>query len=281
VVAVALIVTGEMERVALDGSLKKAFPQVDFSVQMVGGFTSAKVTWPPPKAKGVQSAIEKYATALVAALDPGRKRQKPDFVFGIEDLELANRQDPAEVIRVFRYAINAELDRRRQSMNAHSYQKLSDGVKERCSFHLFTPMTEAYFFADPQVLGKIGCKQSPILKPDSDVELFETTDGAYLDPAAQAASLWAIDQASRPFHPKRYVQFLVEPASYNETTEGVQALLALNWHTVLARPEQTLFLRSMFQDLGHAVGLDPSSFPGKVQPLTSGHGNRSRVLRNL
>ena len=44
--AVALIVTRDMEQHGLAASLKKVFPEVEFSVQKVDSFTSAKVTWP-------------------------------------------------------------------------------------------------------------------------------------------------------------------------------------------------------------------------------------------
>jgi hypothetical protein len=73
VVAIALIVTGDMEKHGLARSLQKAFPEANFSVQKVDGFTSTKVSWPPPTARGVQSAIEKYVKAFLAALVPGRR----------------------------------------------------------------------------------------------------------------------------------------------------------------------------------------------------------------
>jgi hypothetical protein len=80
-----------MEQQGLARSLQKEFSHVSFSVQKVDCFTSANVGQPPPALPGVRTAIQKYATALIAALDPGSRRdRKPDYVFGIEDLELAN-----------------------------------------------------------------------------------------------------------------------------------------------------------------------------------------------
>lgn len=282
-VAVALIVTGDMEQYGLARSLKKVFPQVDFSVQKVDGFTSTKVLWPPPKAprSGVRSAIEKYVTAFLAALDPGRRQPRPDYVFGVEDLELENRERPEEVIRAFRLAVAAELERRRTTMNSPSYDKFVARVKERCSFHLFAPMPEAYFFADAGTLQAAGCSRLAILLPNGDVEQFQTTDPDYLAAPQQPTPSWAVDPKTRAFHPKRYLQFLLEPASYSETDQGVKALSAINWQTVLAQPQQTLFLRSLFQDLADAVGLDQSLFPGDHHPLTSDYRNRDRILRNF
>jgi hypothetical protein len=281
VLAVALIVTRDMEQHGLAASLKKVFPEVEFSVQKVDSFTSAKVTWPPPTARGVRSALEKYVTALLAALDPGRRVPRPDYVFGTDDLELENRQRPEAVIEAVRHAVAAELERRRAGINADSYDKLVARVKERCSFHLFVPMTEAYFYADPDALRATGCARQPVLVPDRDVELFQTTDPAYLAAPPQQAPSWACDPGTRAFHPKRYLQFLLAPLPYSETAAGVSALRAINWRVVLERGDQTLFVRSMFQDLAHAVGLDLSEFPGEPHPLTADYANRRRVLRNL
>src|SRR5258708_1678500 len=115
VVTVALIVTGDMEFRGLVQSLKSVFPQVRFlDPQKVDGFTSTKVMWQPPKARGVRSNIEKFAAALIAALIPARRRdERPDFVFGIDDLELENRDRPEVVIDAFHKTVAAELELRR------------------------------------------------------------------------------------------------------------------------------------------------------------------------
>jgi hypothetical protein len=280
VALITMIVTGDMERRGLASSLKKVFHQADFSIQKVDSFTSTKVLWPPPKARGVQSAIEKYATAFLAALDPGRREPRPDYVFGIDDLELENRTRPDAVIHAFRCAVAAEMENRRSTMNARSCDKFAARVKDNCSFHLFVPMLEAYFYADPVALRSIGCVRNPVLDPCCDVEQFQTTDPDYLTPSPQPSLPWAIDLGSRPFHPKRYLQFLLEPTLYSETDQGVRGLSGISWRSVLGRSDQTLFLRSLFQDLAHAVGLEVSSFPGSTHPLTSAHSNPNRILRN-
>ncbi len=279
---VALIVTGKMEHYGLADSLGRVFPKVEFSAQMVDGFTTTKVIWPPPSgARGVPSAIEKYARAFLAALDPGRRKVRPDFVFGIDDLELENRDQPEKVIDAVRHAVHAELERRKAGMNAASYDKFANRVREYCSFHLFVPMPEAYFYADPATLQAIGCVRQPMLAANCDVERFVATDPVYLGVPPSASPSWAIDLRLRPFHPKRYLEFLLQPASYSETEEGLKALSVLNWQRVQTEPERTLFLRSLFQDLAFAAQLPIADFPGKAHPLTSNYGSRTRVLRNF
>jgi hypothetical protein len=107
-------------------------------------------------------------------------------------------------------------------MNADSFDKFAARVKENCSFHLFAPMPEAYFYADPAALHAIGCTRQPVLVPDCDVEQFRTNDPEYLVAVPEEpAPSWAVDLGVRPFHPKRYLQFLLHPALYSETSEGL------------------------------------------------------------
>ena len=230
--AVDLIVTGDMEHQGLAAALAPVFPGAEFSAQKVDCFTSNKVSWPPPKAAGVKSAIEKYAAALVNAVDPGRKKRKPDFVIGIEDLELANKGQPESVISGLRSAVIAELENERKRRNAASFAKLRESIRRKCSFHLFAPMPEAYFFADPAALAATGCKREPVLIPARDLEDFETNDAAYLS-VSKPPSPWACARELLPFHPKHYLQFLVYPELYSETHQGVKGLLALDWRKVL------------------------------------------------
>ncbi|OAI49619.1 hypothetical protein AYO44_06340 [Planctomycetaceae bacterium SCGC AG-212-F19] len=280
---IALIVTGDMERVALPTSLKKVFQTADFTAQQVDCFTSARVVWPPAQRPGMLSNIEKYVTALVAALVPGqRKGSPPDFVFGFDDLEMANHHQPDAVITAFRLALKAELQRREANLNRASYVKLEAAVRERCSFHLLVPMCEAYFYADPGALQAAGCTRPPQIVPDRDVELFTVTEPDYLvDLSTQPFPLptWAIDLALRPLHPKRYLEFLL--GSYQETAQGTAGLCALDWRRVLSRPDHTRFLRSFFQDLAYALDMDLSLFPGQTHPLTSDWKNKHRLLRNF
>jgi hypothetical protein len=206
---------------------------------------------------------------------------RPDFVFGIEDLELANLNQAEAVIDAFRHAVAAELATRQCSMNADRFDKFKARVKDCCSFHLFVPLAEAYFFADQGALEATGCTREAQLEAGCDVELFRTIDLEFLNAPQQPPPHWAIDPQTRALHPKRYLQFLLDPEFYSETEQGVAALQAISWQTVLGRPDHTLFLRSLFQDLAFALGLEISLFPGNIHGLTSDYQNRNRVLRNF
>jgi len=193
---------------------------------------------------------------------------------------LANREQPADVIQAFRCAVQAELETRRQGMNANSYEKFLARAKDNCSFHLLVPMAETYFYADPTLLPAIGCTRAPQLEPNCDVERFRTIDTVYLEDVTQPPPAWACEPSARPYHPKRYLQFLLHPIGYSETDEGVDALRSITWDIVLAERERTLYLRSLFQDLADALGLEISRFPGDAHPLTSDYRNQNRILRN-
>jgi hypothetical protein len=165
-------------------------------------------------------------------------------------------------------------------MNANSFDKLVTRLKGQCSFHLFAPMAEAYFFANPAALRATGYSGTPNLVANCDVENFTVADQAFLSAPVQPAAIWACDPRFRKHHAKHYLEYLLEPVMYSETGEGVRALKAIDWNQVLAKPDQTLLLRSLFQDLAYALGLPAASFPGDTHPSTSGQGNRNRILRN-
>lgn len=278
---IALIVTGDMEQRVLGASLQRVFPTAEFSTQKVDSFTSARVAWPPPRRAGMQANIEKFATALIAALDPGRRKPPPDFVFAVDDLELINRDQPEQVVAALRSAITAELERRQGQLNQRSFDKLQEAVKQQCSFHLLVPMCEAYFFADPQALAAAGCTKIWSLAPDCDVEQLEVTDAGFLadQSAATPAPRWAIQADLRRLHPKHYLDFLLE--SYRDTHQGVAALTVIDWLAILQQPEHCRFLRSLFHDLTDAMAMDATAFSGQPHPLTSAWASRDRVLRNL
>ncbi len=78
---IQLIVTGEMERKALSTAFKKAFPEITFlPSQYRDGFTSADVLNIPYNVKPrwpSKLPIDKLANTLVAAVLPGKHREKP------------------------------------------------------------------------------------------------------------------------------------------------------------------------------------------------------------
>lgn len=68
---VALIVTGDLERLGLATSLGRLFPNAEFHFEMkVDGFTSRRVR--NMGATKIRGLVDKMAEALVAAVDPGR-----------------------------------------------------------------------------------------------------------------------------------------------------------------------------------------------------------------
>jgi hypothetical protein len=259
VATVALIVTGDMERIGLADALHRAFPNHTFlRPQKVDGFTSAPVQAGPvqrPRIAAVRTNVQKFATALVAAIEPGRRGiEKPDFAFGIDDVELANRGRVDAVVNELRAAVAAEVDARCQGLNASPAEKLRNRVKNCCSFHMFAPLPEAYFFACSQAMQATGCVKAVVRDQASDVEDFYTNDPAYLQDPTPPLPSWAINMADRPHHPKRYIEFLLWPdVRYTETNQGVAALRAIRWEAVLGNRTHTQFLRSLFHDLADAL----------------------------
>lgn len=279
---IALIVTGDMERLALAESLTRVFPEAKFlESQKVDSFTSGQVTWPPPQRPGLLSNIEKFAIAMIAALDPGRRKPRPDRVVGIDDLELANLERPEAVIGAFRCALTTALERQAAATGQRTFNKMSKNVREKCSFHLLVPMCEAYFFADPAALKAAGCTRPAKLTPNCDPEQFTVIDPKCSEVFSgdQQAPEWAIDLPTRLRHPKHYLDFL--SGSYRETHQGNAALRAVDWDRVLTHQQHCRFLRSLFQDIEDALGIDQPQFPGDTHPLTSDWRNPDRILRNL
>lgn len=265
---VQLIVTGELERNALHIALKTVFPRATFlPPQYVDGVTSAGV---PELLEGarIPTTLERFALALVAAVDPGRTGNAPDLVLAVDDIELVNMERPERVISAVRAAVSRQIDRHHPSSTR--CEKTRQMVRERCSLHLFSPMVEAYFFGDDRSLDAAAVKRAPTLVPGCDLEEFETDDPAYLSGAAE------VREAAR--HPKRYLRHLCEPVPYRETKQGVAALRAMRCRHVLTPQTQVRFLRAMVADLADALGEAAPS--GTLHPLTSRFGARDNVFRN-
>ena len=161
----------------------------------------------------------------------------------------------------------AELEQRSKNMNADRYDKLVDRVRERCSFHLFAAMPEAYFFR-PWSDEAIGCTRAAILVPGRDVEDFETIDARSTSPPPPrhrlpGPSTWHFVHTIR----KRYLQFLLRPAAYNETNEGVEGISALDWRRVQRSPTRRVFSRSLFQDVAQRARAGPVAVSGASTPV--------------
>lgn len=288
---VALIVTGQAEHRALHLSLKRLFQDVQFEPMYRESFTANPLPEVPALEPTRPTLVHKLAGALVAAVDPGRTNEPADFAVLIDDLELANAAAPERAIRHLRAAVKDYIER--QWPNADRRDRCSQRVKDRCSFHLFAPMLETYFFGEPAALRRAGATREPSLDATRDIEDFETTDAEYLAACPPVAGegaqarpppAWAFWPAR---HPKRYLQFLCDPSgsdprAYQETKGGCEALRTLDWHAVLARRDHVRFGRSFLLDLADALGRDDlvRLWQGASHPLTS-HPGRDRVLRNL
>lgn len=281
---VALIVTGQVEHKALHESLARLFPGVNFESHLRESFTSAALSPEPRLTPERPTLVEKLATALVAAVDPGRTGTPVDLAFLIDDLELFNTTWPERAINHVRAAVRAHIENRWP--NAERRARTEALVRERCSFHLLAPMVEAYFFGEPAALERAGAKRDARLDPSArDLEDFQTDDPDFLGPPDARGHAWQRPQRGR--HPKCYLSFLCDPSgqsrrAYRETHEGREALRSLDWAAVLEPTAHVRFARSFLKDL--AEGLERPDIAGRLNglshPITSSPG-RDPILRNL
>jgi len=275
---VALLVTGELEQRSLGKSLERLFRETLFICQRVDAFTTSRVPRDPPSAGPTPSAIDKCAAALVAAVDPGRKvhgDERFDLAFVIDDLELANWDQPEVVGDRFVLAVERHVAETwsAEDRRARTRQLLRD----RASLHFLVPMTEAYFFADPDALARVGITAEHHFDPaQTDVEQFETKDPAYLGRLQPEK----VKGDSR--HPKRYVRFLLEQSGqppYRETRDGVKGLETLDWPRAASwNDDWSRFLRALLCDLARGLGDDARRFTGVEHPATA---RASTLLRNM
>jgi len=278
--SIQLIVTGEMEKKALAKALEKAFPTLSFETQQLQGFTSADLS----NSMLLNLPIKRIAYELVAAVDPGRKGKPADMAIVIEDLELENVHQADVVIKCFRDAVK-ECVYERWSNLARQEQCFRK-IRERCSFHLFVPMTEAYFFGESDALRRAGAERdSTVSGADMNVEEFFVSDDADYLNAPLKSIYWATDSERRRRHPKDYLQYLCDPIGvkkrkerYRETHGGVRALESLNWNAVLNNQEYVTFLRALFDDISDRFNLE-NPYSGNCHPLTDYAGGT--LLRNI
>jgi hypothetical protein len=281
---VGLIVTGRCEQKGLCDSLSRIFPEARFElVDRVESFTCADVQELPEQAVP-GTTLDKFAASVVAAVE----EDPPDLLVAIDDLELVNAPHPELVASRLRDAVRAHLDRHEWPSLA-AREKVTQRVRERCSFHLLAPMVEAYFFAEPEALVRAGAVQSSRVDATAiDLEEFITDDPGYLGHPVvrhqQKRKSWAIPMPERARHPKHYLRFLCEPTDpltkrYVETQGGAEALRRLDWTRVFAHKERVRLARSLFEDIAFGLRV-PNPFPGEGHPATAGF-KKARVLRNL
>lgn len=295
---VVLLVTGRMEEMAFADALNRLFPGHTFVPRpRLDGFTSARL--PPDEATLASKRarllnLNKFANTLIGAFAPGRRADTPpaDFVVALEDVELLNAHDPGAITRALRDALCHRLADWGLSLSTE--QRVRGALRERCSFHLMAPMTEAYFFADRHAFARSTAPgpDHPNVFPIStcDVESFHVDDPQYRTPPNRPGDTWATD--NRTEHPKHYLEYLTDPAlddgfRYHETTLGADALRHIDWLAVLrSQPAGARFARSLLTDLADMLDELPAGFThddlasGRCHPLTW-PPPKERVLRNL
>jgi hypothetical protein len=284
---VALIPTGEMEHRALGEALAAVFPGHKFvprpPEKPANGFTSRDVaplaTAPPGP---VPTNLDELAAELVNAILPGRHGQKIDFAYVVEDLELCNQGQPDLVLNLFRGAVDSYIHQEWPQQ----FDRIYTQVRERCSFHLFRPMTEAYFFGDAAALERAAVSRPHQLPADLDLEHFRTIDQEFL--ALPAGTSQIAEMPGREFHPKCYLRFLCDPTlmnkrkRYRETDQGVSALRSLNWSDVLRPSPHCPFLHAFLDDIGAALNSPlPFVNPAHADARVRFPGPKDRILRNL
>lgn len=288
-----LVVTGDAEELALAPALEQVFPEVEFTVEKVNGFTSSSRDAPTrPSTKAVD-----LVSSMLAAIDTGRT--PADYAIALEDLELANVKQPSVVLDRLRLAVEICINQppevevvargsKRRFRHLATPEVRREALRQRCSFHLAAPMLEAWFFGEPAALVRAGVPQTATIifnKHTCDLEDFVTTDAAFLDP--EANTYWARrPPAQRAKHPKDYITFLRDPQGvargrrrYRENRDAVAALETLDWAQVTPPLQHAQMVAALLDDLSAMVGRPLSFDPGAPHPLVTRRTNG--CLRNI
>lgn len=275
---IQLIVTGNLEKKALAGSLGKLF---DALLPTTGG---GRYEWlPTEKINGAtgfplpdlvvgqpHKSMLAMANKMLAALEPGKDRQRqPDLIVLIDDVELGNLGRESVLANHFKAALQL-LVQEKFPLQADA-DRIFAALREKCSFHVLKAMPEAYFFADANLANH----GAPIAaaqwqgNPPADVETMQTTDP---NPEWNHFCTWKDKQqqchipawATRK-HPKAYLEHLQKTTGieYDEVDQGATWLQELNWNTVgQSGNDCVLCARALFQDLADWFGV--------ANPLGSG-----------
>jgi len=291
---ISFIVTGDVEKKSLVPSLRRYFPATDID--------GVPVTWLTlPKLKGATThrlragadpgtPMRKLARAVVAEALRGADGTPADLVIAVDDVEVHNVDQIGVVCDHFRQAIGVEFGAFVAKWLVGEQAEARVRVRERCSFHLLSPMVESVFFGEHAALVRAGC--APGVEPrlaSTDWEDFWCVDPDLLphfdrENAAKAASTpWWREER----HAKHYLEHLIgahSGAFYEETSHGARALQVLVWPTVPKGPTDCLLLRALFNDLADFFGVHSPLGGGSASPETyvGPPGRRStRLLRNM
>lgn len=206
-IRIRLIVTGDVEELALATSLGRIFPGVQFTTVRKKGFTSSHPLREPDLHINDSKALD-IVTEMIAAGDAGMRPNEPphDYALAIDDLELMNAHQPHMVLKHVNHAVDIRLDqllhedatRPRLIPKGHAKRwhcldtdaERRKYLSERCSFHLMSPMVESLFFGDKNgphwpALTRAGAKEldrrPPHFDPTkTDIEAFITDDPIYI-----------------------------------------------------------------------------------------------------
>ena len=304
---VGLMTTGLTEWLGLPGALGVLFPEHQFVAiedrpgRPFHGFTSCPL--PVARVPGLPSALDKLVAHAVSLADPDTTVAW-DLVVLMDDLELANRSQPAVVCSEVRKAVERHVDGLKRSPS--DKRRLAAAVRRKVSFHLAVPMIESWFFAAPTALSALGIGNVAFHRRPGDPEKFESTDRAYVAADSSACTKWCAHRrpkadapkwiragAERVFHPKGYLQWLMlAPAhktctAYREGQNGAAPVLAgIDWDQLIGSASHMPFARSLVDDLADGLAQTPSVdfWAGATAPLTcrtKPAGCAPLVLRNL
>jgi hypothetical protein len=292
---ILLVVTGDLEEVALADALERLFPSATFGVRKTQGFTSTHLPRPAPGS--TRSKAEAIVDRLLRAAAPREPGTPPyDYAVAVEDVELENDEAGSDegilsILEHFKIGVDAVL----RQMNAEQQTvvlpkgkaKRAPSVatdadrrrflQERCSFHLLRPMAESLLFGEPAAIERAAGRGAtlPAVRFDPascDIERFETDDTNYLGVEDNAEIPWA--KANRRRHPKHYLQYLLDPSgtawrAYKEKEHGKRALATLDWQRVVAPPLHARMVRSLVDDIADMLGIRlPWCAADRCHPLT-------------
>lgn len=275
---IKLIVTGKCEHLALHNSLKRQFPDAQFArPSLKDSFTSAPLGDPAPL--GVVALIDKFAQTIIAEVE-----DSDALVIAVDDLELANKGNEDQVAAAVRRAIEKAV----AAYPLQRRQRVADKLRSRASFHLLSPMVEAYFFGEPAALKRAGAlRESKFNSAAHDVEAFCVEDPAFSAPSDSGDSTdWCHGGEARVRHPKRYLKFLTSDGSpgsgrYKETTDGRAALDLLDWPQVVANSQFARCARALLNDIADFLQLEQRSAGAEATATSLTTHRNPHVLRNL
>lgn len=271
---IRLIVTGDVEELALHESLRRIFGDERHDGE--------DVIWAPPRklhsatsrrlspSEAPPRPMKELARAMLDEVLIGKRGTPADLVVVIDDVELDNVEQEAVIAEHFKTAVTGALAARLQDRPLQTCERDRERVRERCSFHLLRPMVEAYLFGDGDTLRAMGVQSVPLVR-HSDVERFETTDAdpSWLDECQRDSQR---HQHQRPWwrrerHPKHYLAHLLQRGGifYDEVLHGEPALRRLAWEQVPKTSADCAIARCLFEDLADWFGVANPLGAGDLQ----------------